>query len=129
MSASIAISCSDVLAQQRLAPGEADLLDAVALEDAREPRDFLERQQLVPRQEFVVGPEHLARHAVHAAEVAAIGDRDAQVVESPPARVEPGVQGRAGNPLDGQGLCAPPVADRNHAFGHAMRSRIMKCSS
>ena len=37
----------DVAAQQRLAAGEADLLDAEAEEDAREARDLLEGEQLV----------------------------------------------------------------------------------
>ena len=77
----------EVLAQQRLAAGQPDLLDAEADEHARDARDLLERQQLVVRQERVVAAEHLLRHAVDAAEVAAVGDRDAQVVQAPAARV------------------------------------------
>ena len=56
-------------------------------EDAREARDLLEGEQLGARQELVVGAEHLLRHAVDAAEVAAVGDRDAQVAQAPAPRV------------------------------------------
>src|SRR5438876_335919 len=72
---------------QRLASREADLLHAQADEDARQPRDLLEAEDGAVRQERVTGVEHLARHAVHAAEVAAVGDRDAQVVHRAPERV------------------------------------------
>src|SRR5205809_211059 len=76
-----------VAAHQRLAPGQADLLHAETDEDARQPRDLLEAEDGAVRQERVIGVEHLARHAVHAAEVAAVGDRDAQVVHRAPERV------------------------------------------
>src|SRR6185369_1689604 len=39
------------------------------------------------RQEFVIRVEHLARHAVSAAEVAAVGNGNAQVAHRPAARV------------------------------------------
>ena len=42
---------------------------------------------VVVRQERIVAAEHVLRHAVDAAEVAAVGDRDAQVVQRPAARV------------------------------------------
>ena len=63
-------------AHRRLAAGEAQTVDLEALdEEAGEPLDLLERQHLAARQ-----PLHaLFRHAVGAAEVAAVGDRDAQV--------------------------------------------------
>jgi hypothetical protein len=76
-----------LLAHQRLAPGEADLLHTQADENAREARHFLEAEDRAVRQELVAGVEHLARHAVDAAEVAAVGDRDAQVAHRPAARV------------------------------------------
>ena len=44
----------------------------------------------------VAAPEHLLRHAVDAAEVAAVGDRDAQVADRPAEGV-----GRASSPLQG----------------------------
>ena len=53
------------------------------------PLDLLERQDLVAGQERVVPPVDLLGHAVRAAEVAAVGDRDAQVVE----RAAEGVEG------------------------------------
>jgi hypothetical protein len=74
-------------AHERLAPGQADFAHAEAHEDAREPRDLLEAEDRAVRKEFVAGVEHLARHAVDAAEIAAVGDRDAQVAHRPGARV------------------------------------------
>ena len=81
----------DVAPQERLAAGHAELLDAAADEDPRHPRDLLERQQLGAVEELVAVPEHLARHAVGAAEVAAIGDRDPQIPERPCESVADGV--------------------------------------
>ncbi len=77
-----------VASEQRLAPGEPDLGHAVVHEEARQTRDLLERQQLRPGQEPESRPEHLPGHAVDAPEVAAIGDRDPQVVHRPPQPVE-----------------------------------------
>jgi hypothetical protein len=91
---SIATSRSRFLRKQRLAAGQPDLLDAEAGEDAGDARDLLERQQRRVRQERVVAPEHVARHAVDAAEVAPVGDRDAQVVQAPPERVDERRAGR-----------------------------------
>ena len=70
----------DVLAQQGLAAGEADLLDAVFDEQASHALDLFERQQFGVTQEAVVLVEHILRHAVDAAEVAAVRDRDTQIV-------------------------------------------------
>jgi hypothetical protein len=52
-------------------------------EEARRARDLLEAQQRVLRQELVGLVEDLLGHAVTAAEVAAVGDRDAQVPQRP----------------------------------------------
>ena len=69
---------------QRLATGEANGANAVPLdEDAGQAADLLVAQDLLPTEP----PEALGRHAVHAAEVAAVGDGDAQVVQRPAARV------------------------------------------
>ena len=76
-----------VAPHQRLAAGEADFLHAEAGEQARQARDLLEREHFVVRDELEVVVEHLARHAVHAAEVAAVGDRNAQVAQAAPERV------------------------------------------
>ena len=67
------------------------LRDAVPVdEDAREARDLLERQEVRMRQELVVAIEHLLGHAVDAAEIAAVGDRDPQVAQHASARVGDG---------------------------------------
>ena len=71
----------DVAAHERLAAGDADLLDAVGDEHPRQALDLLEREQLPALEERVVAPEDLLRHAVDAAEVAPVGDRDAQVAQ------------------------------------------------
>ncbi len=57
-------------------------------QDPRDAGDLLEGQQLGARQEPEVAPERLARHAVGAAQVAAIGDRDAQVEQRPPKLID-----------------------------------------
>jgi hypothetical protein len=75
-------------AQQRFAAGEPDLLNAVRCEEAHQPGDFLERQQFVARQEWVVAAEYRLRHAVGAAEVAAVGDRYAQVAQPASAGID-----------------------------------------
>ena len=87
-------------AQQRLASGEAHLRDAVAHEEADDPQHLLVRQHLGlrhPRQA-------LGGHAVGAAQVAAVGDRHAQVAGHPPELVgQPGRSharvGKAGHAL------------------------------
>ncbi len=80
-----AARCSGAAAARRRSGGSCATprLD----EDARDARDLLERQQLGVRQERVVAAEDVLRHAVDAAEVAAVGDRDPQVVQRPAARV------------------------------------------
>ena len=68
-----------------LTAGEADPPNAVPLhEHAGEPLDLLERHHLRARQ-----PLHpFLGHAVGAAEVAPIGDRDAQVLDDAPERID-----------------------------------------
>ena len=78
----------ELLAEQRLAAGEADLLDAERDERARDALELLEAQQLLAVHEPVVVAEDRLRHAVGAAEVAAVGDRDAQVADRAAERVE-----------------------------------------
>ena len=53
-----------------------------------EANDLLEGQQRRLRQEAVVAVEDFLRHAVAAAEIAAVGDRDAQVAQRPLQAVE-----------------------------------------
>jgi carboxypeptidase Q len=70
-----------VAAQQRFAAGQADLAHAELDEEPCQPLDLLEMEQRVARQELPVRPEHPPRHAVRAAEVAAVGHRDAEVAQ------------------------------------------------
>src|SRR3546814_7623748 len=64
----------DAAAHQRLAAGQAQLAHAHADEGAAEPVEFLEAEH------FRLGQErHVFRHAVDAAEIAAVGDRNAQI--------------------------------------------------
>ena len=73
----------DVAADERLAAGQPDLLDAQAGEDPREAGDLLERQEVASGEEGVVAPVDLLRHAVDATEVAAVRDRDTEVAQRP----------------------------------------------
>jgi hypothetical protein len=82
-------------AQQRLAAGQPDLADPDADEDPQQRVSSSKLQQLLAVEEGVVGAEHLPRHAVGAAQVAPVGDRDAQVLHRP-ARA-----GRACRTMDG----------------------------
>ena len=76
-----------VAPDERLAPGDPQLLGAEPDEDAGDPLDLLEREDLIVREERVVAPEDLLRHAVRAAEVAAVRDRDPQVAHGPAEQV------------------------------------------
>ncbi len=78
----------DVTSQQRLAAGQPDLLDSMSRQDPRQPLDLLEREELGAREEAVAAPEDLLRHAVGAAEVAAVRDRDAEVSKRSSQAVE-----------------------------------------
>ena len=78
----------DVAAKERLAAGDADLLDAVADEQrARGASISSKVRSSLARQELVVAAEDVLRHAVGAAEVAAVGDRDPEIAERPAERV------------------------------------------
>ena len=68
-----------VVAQQRLAAGQADAVDAELGEAVDQRRDLLEVEDVAARQPDVV----LLRHAVLAAQIAAVGHRDAQVAQRP----------------------------------------------
>src|ERR1043165_2699943 len=72
-----------VAPQQRLATGEPYLVDAERRRDFDEARDLLERQQLAP-----VHERNIFRHAISAAQVAAIGNADAQVIVHTAKRVD-----------------------------------------
>ena len=78
----------ELFAQQRLAAGQPDLLDAERGERARHALELLEREELLAVHEAILVPEDRLRHAVRAAEVAAVGDRDAKVADRAPERVD-----------------------------------------
>jgi hypothetical protein len=76
----------EVPADQRLAAGEAHLLDPQGGHQADQPLDLLEAEELV-----ALEPGHpLGRHAVLAAEVAAVRYGDAQVGDPAPVPVVQG---------------------------------------
>ena len=78
----------ELLPEQRLAAREADLLDAERGERARDALELLEGEELLAVHEAVVVAEDRLRHAVRAAEVAAVGDRDPQVADRSAQGVE-----------------------------------------
>ena len=57
-------------------------------EDAGEARDLLETEELLAWEELEVGAEDLLRHAVAATEVTAVRDRNTEVAQRPPERIE-----------------------------------------
>ncbi len=73
----------DVAPHKRLTAGQAELLDAEPDEGAAHAVEFFEGQELGFRQKI-----HLFRHAIDAAEVAAVGDRYAQVGDGSSKRVD-----------------------------------------
>ena len=72
-----------VAADQRLAAGQPNLVDSQRHGDAGNPLDLLEAQQGGPRLK-----PHLLGHAIDAADVAAVGHADPQVVVGPSPRVD-----------------------------------------
>ena len=82
----IATSDGQIAAQERFAAGEPHAVHAEADEDVGEPADFLEVEQIVLRQPHVVG----LRHAVLAAQIAAVRDRQAEVPQRSVQKVEHG---------------------------------------
>jgi hypothetical protein len=105
--------------KQRLAAGDADLLHAEIDEDASDAFDFLEGQQLLARKEGIVVTENFLGHAIHAAEVAAVGDRDAQVAHAAPAQVEQLTLRQRGEVARRRQAGAD---DGNDAVGHGRRN-------
>ena len=70
----------DSLSHERLAPGEPDSADATLInQDPGHPDDLFEGEHVVARQPRQAG----GRHAIDAAEIAAVRHRDAQIVNAP----------------------------------------------
>ena len=108
-----------VFAQQWLAAGETDFHDATGDEQACQAADFLEAQQFSFRQEFVCRAEDRLGHAVGAAEVAAVGDRNTQVAQEPAARVCQRAAGDGrGHRNDRHAAGGALVNERNYFGGH-----------
>jgi hypothetical protein len=66
-----------------LATGEADLGHSQIQEEAGQPLDLLEAEDFRAREERELLAVQLSRHAVRAAEIATIRDRDAQIAQRP----------------------------------------------
>ena len=64
----------DAAPQQRFATGQADLLHTQPGEQSGQSLDLFEAEQLGARQEGIPLVEYFARHAVGAAQIAAVGD-------------------------------------------------------
>ena len=71
-----------VAADERLSAGDSDLARSHLDECRAEPVQLFDRQKFAPRQE-----RHLLRHAIDTAEVAAVGDRHADIGDRPPERI------------------------------------------
>ena len=73
----------DAAAHQRLAAGQAQLADALGDEGAAQPVEFLQAQEVGLGQEG-----HVLRHAIDAAEIAAVGHRHAQIGDGALKRID-----------------------------------------
>src|SRR5690606_37502212 len=78
----------EMFAQQWFAARDTYLAHPESDRDTRHPRDFLETEQGGMRHELVIAAEDLARHAIRTSKIAAVGDRDAQIVQRPALQVE-----------------------------------------
>ena len=78
----------DVLSHERLAARDANLSDAFPDECGAQAIELFEREKVGLRQE-----RHVLRHAIDAAEVAAIGDRNPQIGDVAPERIDHGSAG------------------------------------
>ncbi len=67
--------------QQRFAAGQTHFLDPQLAKGAHDPRQLRQAYQLVLFQKGMVRAENLLGHAIGAAKIAAIGDRDAQIAQ------------------------------------------------
>ena len=73
------------LADEGFAAGEADAGDAAGDEGGGDLVHFLEREDIGAGEEL-----HAERHAIGAAEIAAIGDGEAHIGDAPPEAVDEG---------------------------------------
>jgi hypothetical protein len=115
----------DALAQQRLTTREADLLRAQPVEDARHAHHLLEAEELRVGQEAVVRVEHFPRHAIGAAEIAAVRHRDAQVVQRAAAHVH-GHRARGGACARGYRHRGAYAHQGDDGFRHGTNSIVIR---
>ena len=108
---------------QRLAAGQSNLLGAKAHEDANEPRDLLEGEEVSPGKELIPLAVDLGGHAVRAAEVAPVRDGDAQVPQESAEDVTDDGRLLGARPvlLVVRGGLAPCFVTAAHAFTPASR--------
>ncbi len=116
-------------AEQRLAPGQPQLAHPEGHEQPRQPHDLVEREPLAGAHELVLLVELLLRHAIGAAEVAAIHHGNAQIVHRTPERIArvprigEGTTVVAGGTERGMARAfLPPVQARDKSFGVGVRS-------
>ena len=89
----------ELAVQQRLAAGQPELGDAEAGRNPRDREDFIVRQTFGALQEFVVGVKLRLRHTIRTTEIAAVEQRNPEVVQ----RSLQGILHRRG--AGGCGLC------------------------
>lgn len=73
----------DIFVEQRLATGQAQLRHAKSHGDGRDTQDLSVTQALGTPQKLVVGVIFRLRHAIRAAEITTIEQRNAQVLHGP----------------------------------------------
>ena len=105
----VADEIGEIRPQQRLAAGEAQLAHPEPHEQARQAHDLIERQALVRAEEAVAVVERLPRHAVRAAEVAPVHDRDPQVAHRPCRACRAAASPGMGTITSGEVICRPSL--------------------
>jgi hypothetical protein len=71
----------DVSSKQRLTAGDAKFFHTEVHKHAGNTFDLVEREQGIAIEKLVVAPEDFLGHAVRAAEIALVDDRDAQIAQ------------------------------------------------
>jgi hypothetical protein len=85
MAGEIVHQFSDAPAHQRLAPGQADMPDPAADQQTGQPVQLFQRQQVLLGQEL-----HVLGHAISAAQIAAVGHRQADIIHGPAEGIDHG---------------------------------------
>jgi hypothetical protein len=80
------------VSEQRFASGDSEFFDAEVDEDPSQSLDFFKSQELVATMKFVILAVELRRHAIRAAKVAAVGNRDPEIAKWSTEMIEGGIQ-------------------------------------